>query len=176
VKKIKCQHCRTSILPDNLLNGQYCQECVHLRVNHILEGSDVHLRGALKCSIPGCANHTDEGRFVGEICAPCHSYIARNEGTCSQAYRNEVFKANLRSLAKWLSDNPGGSLFIVEDGAGRKIEMMRWRVLEPTNCRKFWREEAGKSNTVLAMAYGNVGCVPKAARSKARGGRRRGQV
>jgi hypothetical protein len=82
----------------------------------------VHLRGAKRCVVPGCVNHTDEGDFVGELCAPCHSYIVHNEGTHSQAYRNEVAKANLRSIAKWLSDNPGGALFIVEDRTGRKIE------------------------------------------------------
>jgi hypothetical protein len=29
-----------------------------------------------------------EGRFVGELCTPCHIFITTGEGTYSQAYRN----------------------------------------------------------------------------------------
>ena len=28
-----------------------------------------------KCIVHGCTNHTDEGKFVGNLCAPCHSMI-----------------------------------------------------------------------------------------------------
>lgn len=25
------------------------------------------------CAMPGCTNHSDEGRFVGSVCAPCYA-------------------------------------------------------------------------------------------------------
>jgi hypothetical protein len=28
-----------------------------------------------KCLIPGCPNHSSEGRFVGELCSSCHHSI-----------------------------------------------------------------------------------------------------
>src|SRR5271157_4526851 len=52
-----------------------------------------------KCLIPGCSNHSDEGSFVGDLCMPCHSYIVANDGVHSQAYRNEIAKAELRRIS-----------------------------------------------------------------------------
>jgi hypothetical protein len=42
----------------------------------------------MKCIVKDCANHMHEGRFVGELCTPCHTFITTGEGTYSQAYRN----------------------------------------------------------------------------------------
>ena len=28
-----------------------------------------------RCIVYGCANHRHQGRFIGDLCAPCHSYI-----------------------------------------------------------------------------------------------------
>jgi hypothetical protein len=39
--------------------------------------------------VQGCENATDMGDFVGNLCLPCHSFLARGEGIRSQAYRNE---------------------------------------------------------------------------------------
>lgn len=41
-----------------------------------------------KCIIMGCANHTNEGTFVGDLCSPCHKFVTSGEGIYSQAYRN----------------------------------------------------------------------------------------
>ncbi len=41
-----------------------------------------------KCIVKDCMNHTNEGKFVGELCAPCFNYIANGKGVHSQAYRN----------------------------------------------------------------------------------------
>ncbi len=27
----------------------------------------------IACAMPGCTNHSGEGRFVGNVCAPCHA-------------------------------------------------------------------------------------------------------
>ena len=41
-----------------------------------------------KCIVKDCMNHTHEGKFVGELCAPCWDYITNGKGVHSQAYRN----------------------------------------------------------------------------------------
>ncbi len=41
-----------------------------------------------KCIVRDCENHKHQGRFVGDLCSPCHAFITRNEGKYSQAYRN----------------------------------------------------------------------------------------
>jgi hypothetical protein len=28
-----------------------------------------------RCIVHGCVNHRHQGRFIGELCAPCHEYI-----------------------------------------------------------------------------------------------------
>jgi hypothetical protein len=65
--------------------------------------SSYQLRGARKCAIPGCPNTSCQGIFVGKFCAPCHNYITgKSCGSAtnpSQAYRNELTKANFRVLA-----------------------------------------------------------------------------
>jgi hypothetical protein len=43
---------------------------------------------AAKCIVKDCMNHTNEGKFVGELCAPCWDYITNGNGVHSQAYRN----------------------------------------------------------------------------------------
>jgi hypothetical protein len=44
-----------------------------------------------KCIIDNCTNHSDQGKFVGDFCAPCYEYISkRHVHTNCQAYRNDV--------------------------------------------------------------------------------------
>jgi len=42
-----------------------------------------------KCIVLNCENHKHQGKFVGDLCAPCHGWITKREGIFSQAYRNE---------------------------------------------------------------------------------------
>lgn len=42
----------------------------------------------MKCFVKDCKNHAHEGMFLGGLCGPCHEFIAKGEGTHSQAYRN----------------------------------------------------------------------------------------
>ena len=40
------------------------------------------------CIVKNCQNHRCEGKFVGDLCSPCHTFIMTGEGIYSQAYRN----------------------------------------------------------------------------------------
>ncbi len=37
------------------------------------------LTRSVKCAVHDCVNFTDQGRFVGEFCGPCHSLIIEGE-------------------------------------------------------------------------------------------------
>ena len=41
-----------------------------------------------KCITKDCTNHVNEGKFIGDLCAPCWEYITNGKGIHSQAYRN----------------------------------------------------------------------------------------
>ena len=41
-----------------------------------------------KCAVKDCENHEHEGKFVGLLCSPCHTFVAGDGGLYSQAYRN----------------------------------------------------------------------------------------
>jgi hypothetical protein len=43
----------------------------------------------MKCYIYGCENNSEQGNFVGNLCAPCYYYLYENKGKHSQAERNE---------------------------------------------------------------------------------------
>lgn len=101
MKKVKCRHCQKPKHPYSLLNGDYCEMCVENHAVMIIRAVRAsHLVGARKCLIPGCQNHTDEGKFIGDLCFPCHDYVFKNKGVDSQAYRNEITKSNLRMASK----------------------------------------------------------------------------
>lgn len=42
----------------------------------------------MKCAVKDCMNHAHEGKFVGLLCSPCHTFIAGDGGLYSQAHRN----------------------------------------------------------------------------------------
>ena len=42
----------------------------------------------MKCIVKDCENHSNEGKFNGDICYPCHAFITNGEGVHSQVYRN----------------------------------------------------------------------------------------
>jgi len=54
------------------------------------EVSEVGLK-MKKCVVRGCENHSDEGRFVGDLCSPCHEALSGDPSEmrpCTQVYRN----------------------------------------------------------------------------------------
>ena len=42
----------------------------------------------MKCIVKDCENHSNEGKFKGDICCPCYAFITNGEGVHSQVYRN----------------------------------------------------------------------------------------
>lgn len=44
----------------------------------------------VRCAIPGCQNHSDQGQFVGPVCGPCYHFVFEGvDNACtSQAFRN----------------------------------------------------------------------------------------
>jgi hypothetical protein len=42
----------------------------------------------VKCIVKDCENQSNEGKFKGGICYPCHAFITNGEGVHSQVYRN----------------------------------------------------------------------------------------
>ena len=90
-----CINCSKPTCPEELgkNNNCYCDACWAKVCN------GVPLDYSVKCVIPGCLNRTDQGGFNGDLCSPCHSYLITGKGTHSQAYRNELVKANFRILA-----------------------------------------------------------------------------
>ncbi len=39
-----------------------------------------------KCIVHGCKNHRHEGRFIGELCGPCHTILTTGKVTPSYAW------------------------------------------------------------------------------------------
>ena len=48
-----------------------------------------------KCAVKNCENHEHEGKFVGLLCSPCHTFVAGDGGLYSQAYRNSQEMINV---------------------------------------------------------------------------------
>ena len=64
------------------------------RANLKLDGVDLayamYGQRGRRCITKDCENHTHQGRFIGDLCAPCHSFITEAEGQHSQAFRNAL--------------------------------------------------------------------------------------
>lgn len=67
----------------SVCNG-YCKKCWR-RADPI-----THLKGRVRCVVAKCENHTDQGTFVGQLCAPCHTFVSMGLAGNSQAQRNAV--------------------------------------------------------------------------------------
>jgi len=91
-EKITCLHC--SKRQHEAMNG-YCQECLNL----VGDCNVGQLRGRRRCLVLYCSNYTDQGLFVGDLCAPCHTFVMKGEGRHSQAFRN-----SLRTIATDLTN------------------------------------------------------------------------
>lgn len=56
-----------------------------------------------KCIVAGCQNHKDEGRFVGDLCAPCYNMITTGEIKYGTTFIHKLAsRSNLLELAKKL--------------------------------------------------------------------------
>lgn len=90
-----CINCDKPTCPKELgrHNDCYCDACWE----KVRGGNS--LKTSFECEIPGCLNRTDQGVFEGAFCRPCYDYITTGKGVHSQAYRNELVKANFRTLS-----------------------------------------------------------------------------
>ena len=43
------------------------------------------------CIVKNCTNRSNEGLFLGDLCAPCYEFITQGIGKHSQAYRNCLY-------------------------------------------------------------------------------------
>ena len=48
-----------------------------------------------RCVVKFCENRSDHGNFVGDICAPCHAFIAEGRGVHNQIFRNAMEAARV---------------------------------------------------------------------------------
>ena len=68
------------------------QQALDALEKHVLEYETAELLRArlarIRCIVKDCQNHRHEGKFVGDLCSPCHTFITTGEGEHSQAYRN----------------------------------------------------------------------------------------
>lgn len=46
----------------------------------------------MKCLVKGCENHSHEGKFVGELCKPCHIMLTEGKVSPSNAWFVEAIK------------------------------------------------------------------------------------
>lgn len=76
---LKCANCRGRGVP--VFNG-YCRKC-WLRPDSL-----VPLKGRVRCVVMYCENYSDQGTFIGTLCAPCFDFVSAGTGYHSQAYRN----------------------------------------------------------------------------------------
>ena len=49
----------------------------------------------MKCIVMNCENHSHEGRFVGQLCGPCYTFLSEGRGKYSQLWRNTVLKERM---------------------------------------------------------------------------------
>jgi len=73
---------------------------------------DEYTRG-VKCLVFGCSNHTHQGKFVGDLCAPCHLYLTTGKIGCTDSFLGDLVAeiARLKAIhcaaASLLAEAPG---------------------------------------------------------------------
>ena len=66
-----------------------------------------------KCIVKDCANHANEGTFIGDLCSPCNEFITASTANRSQACRNAIQK--IADLAQaFLDDVARGKITTLE--------------------------------------------------------------
>jgi hypothetical protein len=43
-----------------------------------------------KCIVHGCSNHTNQGRFVGDVCSPCYTMITTGKIMPTDSFLNQI--------------------------------------------------------------------------------------
>jgi hypothetical protein len=85
-----CLNCHKQLRPTAVVYNGYCLRCWHMTSGEPGSGPAERLNGRKKCIVLGCENWSDQGMFEGNLCQPCHNFIAKGEDRYSQAYRNSL--------------------------------------------------------------------------------------
>lgn len=72
-----------------------CERCGRARPPNIADptcsmGGYCNWEDSERCIVLDCTNYQHEGKFVGELCYPCHQFVVDGCGVHSQAFRNAV--------------------------------------------------------------------------------------
>lgn len=65
-----------------------------------------------KCLVHGCVNHSNEGRFVGELCGPCHGMITSGKPGHGNTWIHKTVEQNeqLRDVLREIAQPAGVSV------------------------------------------------------------------
>jgi len=118
-KPVKCRTCNAG----KWMNGMDCPDCTPSRQNDKSASTDASKKNAIKthstptlaatapatpcsrCIVRGCENHKHQGRFVGDLCAPCHEYITIGRIGPTTSFLGRIDKAldalKVISVADW---------------------------------------------------------------------------
>jgi hypothetical protein len=50
----------------------------------------------VRCLVMGCENKTDQGRFVGDLCAPCHQMLITGVAAYGNTFVHKLAEENLK--------------------------------------------------------------------------------
>ena len=81
-----------------------------------------------KCIVKGCRNHKYEGRFVGDLCAPCHTMITTGNLNPSYAWFGKEIESLRQQLAECQKD------------AARYHEIRRQNIASVNEDREPWEQ------------------------------------
>jgi len=40
-----------------------------------------------ECIVKGCENRSDQGKFIGDLCSPCHEFVTTGKGKFPQSFK-----------------------------------------------------------------------------------------
>ena len=77
-----------------------------------------------KCIVHGCSNRADQGRFVGEMCSPCHTMITTGKVMPTDSFLNQITSLEaenekLKNILRKAFPEKSGHFFICGE-AGEK--------------------------------------------------------
>ena len=66
-----------------------------------------------KCLVAGCTNHKNEGKFIGDLCSPCHTMLMLGKKMPSEAW----------FAKQWVSLTDEEVLLIYRDQSNQDFQM-----------------------------------------------------
>jgi hypothetical protein len=93
-----------------------------------------------KCLTKGCGNHRHQGKFIGDLCAPCNSYITTGNVGPTESFLGDLQRERDEAIAEATN--------AVNDIIGMKWQ--RDRLAEAVNAATILIAAKGRHNTMLA--------------------------